>query len=371
MYYVKSRRKVARKRLAIILACVVAAAGALAVYFFFFSDNRINKPPLQELEVKLPENVIANQDGLLYKRADNLVYMDFKGETVWTLPVDAAQDAFTASESMIASFGEKDAQFLTFDKEQLFTVSLDQEISAVRCGTNMAGILTTDQDESGHNLSYIYIYDLAGNNVGQIDMNEKQIIDFGIYGDSDMLWTLSLDTSGVVPTTYILTFKMDGTMTNSIEVNTQIVEKVYVTSDSIYASGTNSLVDYSYFGEQQDDTLIYGWQPYDVSISGSDIKMLYKTRAEEEDIDTISSAKLLDASLSEVMIYFPREIFSAMITQNGIYAFANDKIYIYNNQTGEVQKEIELDFPITQAKKISDGYAVIWDETSSYLYALS
>jgi hypothetical protein len=71
------------------------------------------------------------------------------------------------------------------------------------------------------------------------------------------------------------------------------------------------------------------------------------------------------------MIYFPREIFSAMITQNGIYAFANDKIYIYNNQTGEVQKEIELDFPITQAKKISDGYAVIWDETSSYLYALS
>ena len=98
--------------------------------------------------------------------------------------------------------------------------------------------------------------------------------------------------------------------------------------------------------------------------------MLYKTRSDAEDINTISSAKLLDASLGEVMIYFPREIFSAMITQSGIYAFANDTIYVYNNQTGEVLKKVKLDSPITDAKKVSEKYALIWDNTTSYLYAL-
>ncbi len=370
MYYVRSRRKLAKRRMAIILSCAIAAAAALAVYFLFFSDHRINKPPLQELGAKLPENVISTDEGLLYKSGDELVLMDFKGETVWSLPVDSANENFVASGSIISSFGERDAQFFTYDKTQLFAVSLDDDIVSVRCGNEMAGILTTGEDENGKDYSYIYMYDLNGETVGEIDMSEKQIIDFGIYGDSDILWTLSLDTSGVVPTTYILTFKMDGTMTNSIEVNTQIVEKVYVTSDSIYASGTNSLTAYSYFGEQNGDTLIYGWQPYDVSIEGADIKMLYKTRSDAEDIDTISSAKLINADLSEVLIYFPQEIFSAMITQNGIYAFANDTIYIYNNQTGEVVKEVSLDSPILAAKKVSDQYAVIWDATTSYLYAL-
>lgn len=370
MYYVRSRRKLAKRRMAIILTCVIAAAAALAVYFLFFSENRINKPPLQELGVKLPENVIGTEKGMLYKAGNQLVLMDFKGETLWVLPVDSADENFVASEAMISSFGERDAQFFTYDKTQLFAASLDDDITSVRCGNGMAGILTRGEDENGRDYSYIYIYDLNGETVGEIDVSERQIIDFGIYGDSDILWTLSLDTSGALPTTYILTYKMDGTMTNTIEMNTQILEKVYITSDSIYASGTNSLTAYSYFGEKNGDTLIYGWQPYDVSIQGSDIKMLYKTRSNGEDIDTISSAKLINADLSEVLIYFPQEIFSAMITQNGIYAFAADTIYIYNNQTGEVVRTETLDSPIRGAKKINDQYAVIWDATASYLYAL-
>ena len=54
--------------------------------------------------------------------------------------------------------------------------------------------------------------------MGQVDLSDKQIIDFGIYGPTDMYWTLSLDTSGVVPASYIVTFKQDGTITGSIEV---------------------------------------------------------------------------------------------------------------------------------------------------------
>ena len=356
--------------MAVILSVAVGIAAALTVYLLFFSDYRINKPDLQDLETKLPDNVISTDNGILYKNQNSLVLMDLEGATVWALSLDSESSNFIASDSIIASYGERSAQFFTYDKKQLFQTDLDQDIVAARCGTNTVGILTTTQDADGKKHSYIYMYDLTGKNVGEIDLNNRQIIDFGVYGESDMFWTLSLDTSGVVPASYIVTFKQDGTITNSIEVNTQIVEKVSITGDTIYASGTNSLISYTYFGEKKDDTLIYGWQPYDESIEAANIRMLYKTRSSSDEAQTISSVKLLDASLSEIMIYFPREIFTAMINQNGVYAFAKDTIYVYNN-SGQVTKTIKLDAPIEGAKKIGNKYAIIWDASTSYIFQLS
>ena len=370
MYYQRSRRKIAKRRLAVILFIVLAAAAALTVYFLFFSEHRINKPVLHDLGMKLPENVISSDNGILYKNQNSIVLMDLEGATVWTLPVETDIDSFIASDAIISTYGQRSAQFFTYDKKQLFETDLDKDIVTIRCGTGTVGILTTTQDADGRKHSYIYMYDLTGKIVGEIDLNDRQIIDFGVYGDSDMFWTLSLDTSGVVPSSYIVTFKQDGTITNSIEVNTQIVEKVDITGDTIFASGTNSLISYTYFGEKNDDTLIYGWQPYDESTEASDIRMLYKTRSSSEETDTISSVKLLDSTLSEIMIYFPREIFTAIINQNGVYAFAKDTIYVYNN-SGQVMKTIKLDLPIEAAKKISNKYAVVWDASSSYIFQLN
>jgi hypothetical protein len=370
MYYQRSRRKIARRRMAIILFIAIAVAAALSVYFLFFSEHRINKPVLQDLELKLPDNVISSGSGILYKNQNSLALMDLDGATVWTLPVDSNTTGFVASDNIISTYGQRSAQFFTYDKKQLFTTDLDKDIVSIRCGKNTVGILTTTQDSDGQKHSYIYMYDLSGKNVGEIDLKDRQIIDFGVYGESDMFWTLSLDTSGVVPASYIVTFKKDGTTTNSIEVNTQIVERVDITGDTIYASGTNSLISYTYFGEKKDDTLIYGWQPYDESIDANNIRMLYKTRSSSDEADSISSVKLLDSSLSEIMIYFPREIFTAIINQNGVYAFAKDTIYVYNN-SGQVTKTIKLDTPIEAAKKVSNKYAVIWDASSSYIFQLS
>ena len=370
MYYKKSRRSIARRRMAIILFIVVAVAAAAAVYFLFFSDYRINKPALQNLGLKIPNNVISSDNGLLYKDQSDLTLKDFKGETVWTLPSDSETTNAAASDAVISTYGAHTAQFFTYDKKQLFTTTLDKEITSVRCGTNTVGILATSQDADGKRHSFIYMYDLTGKNVGQIDLSDKQIIDFGIYGGSDMYWTLSLDTSGVVPASYVVTFKQDGTITNSIEVNTQIVDKVNITADAIYASGTNSLIDYSYFGEKKNDTLIYGWQPYDVSVDGANINMLYRTRTSSDESGAISSVKLVDSSLAEIMIYFPREIFAAMVNQKGVYAFANDTIYVYNT-TGLLTRTVKLDSPITGAKKINNQYAVVWDASSSYIFQLS
>ncbi len=368
MYYKRSRRKIARQRIAIFLFIIIGIAAAAAVYFLFFSDYRVNKPVLQDLGIKIPDNVTATDNGILYQSPNGLVLMDYKGNTEWSLPTDSKTTNFISSDSIISAYGQHTAQFFTYDKKQLFTTTIDKTIVSVRCGTNAAGILLTSQDANGQNHSYIYTYDLTGKNIGQIDLSDKQIIDFGIYQSSDMFWTLSLDTSGVVPASYIVTFKQDGTITGSIEVNTQIVEKVSITGDTIYASGTNSLIAYSYFGEKKNDTLIYGWRPYDVSITGADIRMLFSTRT-NADQGTISSVKLMDGSLSEIMIYFPREIFAAMVNQNNVYAFANDTIYIYN-VTGKAAGTVKLETPVTSAKKISDKYAVIWDKSTSYLYQL-
>ena len=98
--------------------------------------------------------------------------------------------------------------------------------------------------------------------------------------------------------------------------------------------------------------------------------MLFRTRAATDESNTISSIKLLDSSLSEIMIYFPREIFVAFVNQNSVYAFANDTIYVYNITGKLATGQSKLDSSIQSAKKISSKYAVVWDASTSYLYQL-
>lgn len=345
----------------------ISIAIAAVVYFLFFSDVRVNREVLQDLGLQVPENVTGSENGILYKTDENLVLMDLNGKKVWSLPTDSMIDQYVSSGGLICAYGKHTAQFFTYEKQQLFTTTLENTIVSVRCGAQTVGILATAQDADGKDHSFIYTYNLEGKNAGQIDLADKQIIDFGIYEDSDMYWTLSLDTSGVLPASYIVTFKQDGTITGSIEVHSQIVEKVNITSEAIYASGTNSLIEYSYFGEKTDSLLIYGWQPYDMSIEEEKIDMLFSTRTHRT--DTISSVKLIDSSLSETMIYFPREIFSAMVNQNGVYAFSRDTIYTYgpDGKSAGIQK---LNSPIRAAKKIDSQYAIAWDASTSYLYQL-
>ncbi|MBC5648399.1 hypothetical protein [Christensenella tenuis] len=370
MYMRPSRRKKRRRLTNLIILIAVIAAAAAGVFFLLanFTDIELFSPLLKETETVMPENVQANENGILYEEDGTLYLKDQKGAALWDLKLEPAGSKYTQSPTLICTWAQANLQALSYTKEQLFTAAVASEIMDVRCGKETIAVLTGAADESGQTLYYLTLFNSKGEQAGQVEFKTRQVIDFGFSGDSDMLWSLSLDTSNVVPVSYISTYKSDGSPTSSIENNTQVIEHVYVTSDTIFASGTNNLFSYNYFGEKQGEALVYGWKPEVWSIGGTTLELAYVPRGSEA---SLAAAKLFSGDLAERILYLPQNAFAIAVTQNQFYVYTPNAVMTYDLSGGLV-KTTKLDYTLTAAKQLSDTLAVCWDkEGKSYLMQLN
>ena len=370
MYLKPSRHKRMRRRtsILIVIAIVVAAVVGVLLYLDNFTEFSFSKPLLKETETRLPETAVASSGGILYLSEGTLYLLDANGGAVWDIKQDLADSKVTCSDTLICTYAQKSLQVLSFTKEQLFSTSLDADIMDVRCGQSSIAALTSAADETGALQYYISLYNDKGEAAAKrIELASKPVIDFGFNAGGDLFWVLSLDSSGVVPVSYITTYKTDGSITGSIEIDTQVVEKVYVTSDSIFASGTNDLLSYSYVGAKQADTLIYGWKPAGDSIDVNNLKAAYISRAS---VATIESVRIYNSNLSYNTVHLPRDVFSLTLSPTKLFAYTPNAIYSYTLE-GKLDKTTETDQTITGVKQLSDDIALVWDQDKSYIMHLS
>ena len=370
MYYKKTKRAAARSRRNLIKYILIGAVAAVSVIILFVYPGFLMHESFtaQPTDNLIEQNAKEVNGNILYMKDFSLFCDSAEGESLWELPLDGTFNKFAVSPAAICTYNENTAQFFTADKQQLFNISLEASIEEVVCGKTSAAVLAKTTYEDGSFNYNVYLYSLTGTNTGMIDMASRQVIDFGIAGDTDTIWIQSLDTTGAAAVSYITTYKADSTMTGSIAVDNQLIENVFITDSTIYSSGTNSLDTYSFFGESLNGTLIYGWKPYDVAISGSDINILYVPRNEESEY--ITCGKIMKTDLTSTTIYYPNEIFYVCANMSNSYAFSPYNIYIYNDN-GELINTMEWDKPITGAKKLNNDYALIWDANGSHIFALS
>ncbi len=368
MYFKPARRRRMGTRTIIIIAAA-AAAGAFALLYFLgiipsfkFTSN------VQALDFALPETVSANKNGILYNQNNTLHLIDAEGKEHWSLNLELSDASTATSEELIVNYVGKTVQAMRYSKEQLFKTSLDSNIVKAAAGKNTVAVQTTAQSDTDGTLRYLHLFNISGERIGQIDsLSDKQIIDFGFYGESDMFWVLALDVSGVVPASEIITFKPDGSPTTTILISSEIVERVFVTDSTIFASGTNTLSSFTYFSTKQAEQPVFGWKAAASSAQPAAVKLAFIPRTKSTEID---AARVYSADLSMVHIRLPRNVFSVAVTQNRLYAFSAETVYIYT-MDGTLEKQLSLDAPITRAQQLSDTTAVLWDNQKSYIMSLS
>lgn len=353
--------------LIVIIIVIVAVAGVL-LYLDNFTEFSFSKPMLKETETRLPDTTVASSGGILYVDDGTLHLLDQNGSSVWDLKQELVDPKVACSDQIVSLYAQKSLQAFSFDKEPLFSTSLDSDILSVRCGSTTVAALTSAADEAGIVQYYISLYNNKGEAAAQrIELATKPVLDFGFNTGGDLFWVLSLDSSGVVPVSYITTYKTDGSITGSIEIDTQVIEKVYVTSDSIFASGTNNLLSYSYVGAKQADALVYGWKPVGASIEGNNLKAAYVSRAS---LATIESARIYANDLSYQTVRLPRDVFSLALSQTKLFAFTPGEIYSFTPE-GKLDRSVKLDQTITTVKQLSSDIAVVWDQDKSYIMHLN
>ena len=183
---------------------------------------------------------------------------DRNGEVSWTYTVsDAGADyRLSASSSRAALFAGSRLILLDDRGNAVYSGLMDGQISRVRCGDT-----TTAVELEGS--SSLIVLDKNGGELDLIDLSASTLVDFGFYSNNELLWTLSINISGLSPSSRLDIYKPGKELVSSYMSGTQFYYKPLFYQSDVYILGTEALdlasassVSYSVYGWQYADSAI-------------------------------------------------------------------------------------------------------------------
>lgn len=360
------KRRLSIKTILFLTSILVVLVVLLTGLIMLLTKGREVKDTLEELPFSSDATYFCIGSNIVYVEGDLLTCIDSSLDIVWQMYMYAPGLNYTASDDIIVATSDTAIQVISKDCKQLFVTQIEQGvIRSARAGKDKVAVCV-DQQLSDSTLSYILVFDLDGNNLYQLSTTDRNILDYGFDAESSQLYVLELDVDGAVPVSRILTFRPETqAMTGINDLKDQLVSRVYLTGDNIYAMGTSYLTTFT-ATKQDQKRLVYGWTIEDICTSGSPV-LVYVQSAEAG--GALSVARVIRATGDEIKINLPPGVFSVLHTGEKIYCFASDRIFVYTVE-GKYQRTHMLPFEIDGALKAIDGYAFLTAGEAVYLLPL-
>lgn len=362
----KKKRKVNKKAVVFITSILVVLVVLITGLVMVLTKGREVKDSMAELPFGSDATYFCVGNTIVYANGDLLTCLDSSLKTVWQLRMYTSGLNYTASDNVIVATSENAIQVINSESNPLFTKQLEEgTIRSARAGKDKVAI-SVDQQLTDSTVSYIIVFDLNGNDLYKLTTTGRNIIDYGFDAESSQLYVLELDVDGAVPVSRISTFRPETqAMTGINDLKDQLVGRVYITDDRIYAMGTSYLTTFTALKQSQ-KLLVYGWTVEDICTAG-DPTFVYVQSAEMN--STLSVARIIRASGNDIKINLPPGVTSVMDTGEKIYCFTSDSIFVYTVE-GKYQRTHTLPFAIKGAKKAINGYAFITAGEAVYLLPL-
>ncbi len=327
---------------------------AITGLIILLASGRNLKDSIKKAPFSSGNMVLTQKNGILYTNSDNLIFIDYLSKTRWTKKMFAADVKITSSEKLIAAYNNQKIQLFDIDGNTYYTKEITGDVLNVRCSDDMIAVFSEVETENEGQKKYLTVYDTKDNQVDNIDFYNQQIIDMGFYEKSSMLWVLSLDSTGVIPVSRIVTYNPGKSMKGIIDINDQLIEKLIIDKSSIYASGTTNLYIYSLFGEKKDSILVYGWDFHGQYYLGNKPVFIYTPRNKIQNI-YFDSIRIITTDNTDLTIKLPPDVIKAWIYNGRIYCFSQNKIYKYTIE-GKPEDEYDLPYAIDSVMKVYENH---------------
>jgi len=353
----------------IVLAFILCLSCVLLYRYITFEQQKKILENAIQIPISPDDPWLPFGSGLLHARNDSVAFMNDKGEKAGEIQTKVKDGKLAGSRQYSIHYNAQAFAVLTWNK-LLYRKEIDSgTILGVKAGTRFIAVLIKDQQSSDLSLM---VYDGKGKLIDEITYREVTMIDFGFQGKDDQLWTITLDTNGIAPSSQLSTYKPGISMTGVITVNGQIIYQVIFTSDRIIAVGTNSILCYNYLGECTYEKSIYGWILQDIRpVEGNSILMLLSPSSGKESpnkTERVSTLRLLDLENMDKILPLPGDAVKIIARENDFISIQEKAIYVmaYDGQT---KREIRLPFVINKALPTMDkkGFLLVQDAKIYYL----
>ncbi|MCE5188242.1 MAG: hypothetical protein LLF75_03520 [Eubacteriales bacterium] len=359
-----SRRKKKRKNNTLLFSIITLVVLGIGLLIFQFLFNKQEATVEMEMTpISTASTYINTGDGLLYQTDGQIHFYHLTdSKKNYTYGMGASDIRMSGSEDMTVVFNTAQLQVVGEKTPLTFTGT----ITEVECGTDYLAVLRTAEDGT----EGLHIITKDGEQVSDIAYTDQCIVDFGFYTTTtEMLWIETLSINTGTPMTTISTYDLSKReVTGMIHVQNQLVDKVYITQDSMFVVATNQIIRYIHEGNKEIyRTTIYGYEVVDFSNASGTPTFLLTTRG--GDFHTVKILTLKEDSAPEPVettLQLPTEGVSAFIMANRLVVVSREQLFNYTIK-GVLSATATFEQPVDEAVKLNDTKLLLSSNGMYYL----
>ena len=281
-----------------------------------------------------------------------------KGALLWEVTPDGTQGFQCAvSSDLMALY--KAGMLYVYDStgRVSFSTSSEENIADVAVGISRAAIRY--QDDS------IRIIDSTGKEVERIESLQGQVLDFGLYSASDLMWVLTLNASGIEPECMLNIYQPGKLLIAGYSTTEQLYYRPIMHGSTINIVGTQTIDIRNTNDMSESSLLTYGWTLRDW-YAGNDLTILMSLT---EQGDTPTALRIIRGQ-TQRDVRMHAGCTDLMLGENYVYGFSGSTIIGVPVAGGNTQS---WSLPYTADKvlcRLSGSRALLSGEGKVYLVEL-
>ena len=350
--------------LIVIFACVIAFLGTR----IYAAVTR--KSIFEYASVDIPSNLGLEvvDDGFVYYDGSSIGSVTTEAKVKWSYLIGKNAD-FDATDYGVAAWSGDSLTLI--DPETgttTFSGSMDADVLSARIGERYTAVLLGPEHDST-----IVLMEKGGKKVNSITLTHQTVINYGFFSKGTLMWVMSLDSSGTVPSCTINTYRPGKERVGMIRDNEQMMYGVVFQSSYFCCAGDTYLKVYDYTGNEDKSRrkLVYGWYMAALDDVLDDPMMAFVPNNQYDSDEGMQDVRMIRAALDQ-QVRMPYGCQSLVARNNRVYGFSTEG-YVMTAEQGRA-KVTAYRLPL-QFDKIygvtSTNYAILGHGSVVYLLNLA
>ncbi|MBR7187281.1 MAG: hypothetical protein IKD53_01880 [Clostridia bacterium] len=350
--------------LIVVFVCIVAYLGARLIS----GASRKSAYEYKTIEIASNLGLEVVEDGFVYYDGSSIGSVTTDAKVKWSYLIGKNAD-FDATDYGVAAWSEDSLTLIDSDTgTTTFSGNMDASVLSARMGERYTAVLLGPEHDST-----IVLMEKGGRKVNSITLTHQTVIDYGFFSKGSLMWVMSLDSSGTVPSCTVNTYRPGKERVGMIHDNEQLMYGVVFQSSYFCCAGDTYLKVYDYTGSEDKSRrrLVYGW--YMAALDGSvdNPIMAFVPNDQYDAKEGMRDVRMIRANLDQ-QVRMPYGAQSLVVRNNRVFGFSTEGYVMIAEQGKAEVSAYRLPLQFDKVYGVTrDSCAVLGNGNTIYLLSLA
>ena len=326
----KKKKSLTQKIRNVIALLALLVMLAIVISYAMGTGGRDNVGRVTRIGATLSQNIMPFGSSVIFYDGTTLHCVAATGGNEWSYQIGTNAD-YDATQEKIVAWSGNDLYILNSKGRLIYNNKMSDTIQFASAGDEYVAVFVGDPDNG-----VVSVINSSGQIVDNITISNQTLLDAGFFyaltsssaQETELMWTMGLDTTGTVIATELQTFQPGKLATGKSSLGEHIAYMIYDINGTLNVVNTRQIMHYNYRALQESNsTLIYGYTVEDVKTNGNITYQLLIPAQEKNEGIRINNIRLMYGNIDRVL-HLPSECLSAALGTHSVYGFASNAVYV-------------------------------------------